>query len=346
MTSREKNELLQTLLADLGKNYDPNAALNFLRILEGENKEKPPGTAIAKKNLKALLENPPKEDTTLHIIYKTPYVLGEIVLAGKKTSQDHPLCQFYPIHFKKTYLKEISRWETSPAHEAKQSHKIWQHFQESITQNQDESKPTIPLPLGGSPNTYRSQLLEAKSLGSMSPVNSNATPQEICKQIAVSRKNLNSIESLWAGIESLNQKVATLHKGGFLHNDLHKENLLIRETEGKLEGCLIDFETSEEDPRFDTLDWEQATKNDKRHLLKEACLILLCAPQLEQKKILSTSPLNKEITQMLKTDPLLIHIQREIGSSIKPMLEEDTLNSNSKRKNKPKDSPTEITNDR
>lgn len=321
MTKAHKNAedqtrdgLVQTLLADLGKNYDPNAALKFLKVLEAEgNKE---AKAIASKNLKQLLKVPPDQDTTLHVIYKTPYVLGEIVLSGKNTTKTHPLCKFYPIHFKKTYLKAMSRWETSPNHEAKQSHKIWNHFQECQKEPSDGTKSIIPLPLGSSPSTYRSQLLEAKSLGALSPVNSNADPDELSKQIIDAKKNFGSVLKLWDGIESLNKCVDTLHEGGFLHNDLHKENLLLREDNNMLEGCLIDFETSEEDSRFNTLEWAATKTNDKRYLLKEACLIFLCSETKEQTYILQSSPIAQAVIDKLSTDPLLLVIQKQIGRPI------------------------------
>lgn len=309
-----KEELLQTLIADLGKDYDPNAALKFLKILESDAKNKK--TQIARKNLEKLLSNPPNEDTTLHVIYKTPYVLGEVVLSGKNTMSKHPLCQFYPIHFKKTYLKELSRWETNPAHEARQSHRIWKHFQSEGASpsllEQSQPKSRVPLPLGSTPSSYRSQLLEAKSLGALSPVNSNAPCQELLKQILDFRKSQGSLLNLWKGIESLNQSIDLLHQGGFLHNDLHKENLLIHEEESITQGCLIDFETSEEDERFNTLEWDKATKNDKRLFLKEASLIFLCAAPKEQKVIIKGSPLAEGITQIFKTDPLFISLLKDL----------------------------------
>lgn len=322
-SNRDKEGLLETLLADLGKNYDPNAALNFLKLLEaqtGNEKQK-----VAKKNLKSLIENPPKNDTCLHIIYKTPYVLGEIVLAGKETLQSHPLCKYYPIHFKKTYLSSLSRWETNPSHEARQSHKIWQHFESENKVDtsdpkapQSESGPVpvpvpVPLPLGSNATTYRSQLLEAKSLGSLNPVNSNGTQDEIVKQILFAKRQKTSLKKLWSGIEDLNQKINTLHSGGFLHNDLHKENLLLREYNDSMLGAIIDFETSEEDDRFQTLEWAEASKTDKRDFLKESCLIFLCSPQKEQDQILEQSPIKKDIINRLKSDPLFITIQKDLG---------------------------------
>ena len=304
--------MLGTLLADLGKNYDPDAALRFLDILKETSKHSE--LAQNKKNLEHLLENPPEEDTPLHIIYQTPYVLGEVVLAGKKTRQNHPLAQFYPIHFKKTYLKKMSRWETSPTHEAQQSHKVWKHFEEEANMPKANQQPHVPLPIGGDAMTYRSQLLEAKSLGALSPINSNGSPQEILKQILKAKKDYGSVKKLWTGLESLNDQINTLHSGGFLHNDLHKENLMINEMGETPIGCLIDFETTEEDERFNTLEWQTATKDDKRYFLKESCLIFLCANITEQKQILETSKFKKELIEFLKKDPLLIAVQKDIGS--------------------------------
>lgn len=340
--------LLETLLADLGKDYDPEGALKFLKILESEaqskninktnvkttskglstekTKQEIQNIQLAKNNLNQLFKNPPNEDVSLHTIYKTPYVLGEIVLAGKNTRDRHPLCNFYPIHFKKTYLKQLSRWETNPSHEARQSHKIWKHFQEisdksSSTEKETATEPPkscVPLPVGSDPSTYRSQLLEAVSLGAISPINSNANAEELSKQILQAKKSYGSIKKLWKALESLDQRAQTLHNGGFLHNDLHKENLLIRNHEDEPEGCIIDFETSEEDERFNTLEWSNATLNDKRYLIKEACLIFLCGPKNEQLEILAQkdSALSKNISHALKSDPLLLSIQKLIGNPL------------------------------
>jgi hypothetical protein len=314
MVSREA--LSQILVQDLGKNYDPHRAISFLRLLQQTHgvtdAELPVEQQRANKNLGDLLENPPAEDTTLHIIYKTPFVLGEVVLAGKKTQREHPRCQAYPIHFKKTYLQKMSRWETSPKHEATVTQHVWEHFEES-KKEPGEVNPTtpVPLPLGSSPTTFRSQLLEARSLGSLSPVTISHPPEELAEQIEATKKNYGTILPLWRGMESLQSVAKTLHTGGFLHHDMHRENMLLKSSPSnpnQFEGCLIDFETTEEDERFGTLSWGEACREDLKHLHEEAAVALLCMDPEEKSKV--GGGLKDAAERLLKTSPKLLLLQR------------------------------------
>jgi hypothetical protein len=243
--------------------------LEFLQILT-EKHQKPRSV----KNLKNLLSNPPPQDTKLQTIYKTPFVSGDIVLAGTDTRKKHPLTHLHPIHFKKSYLQKLSRWETSATHEAIVSQHIWDHFQELG----NPGTPT-PLPLGASTYTYRSQLLTAKTLGSLSPVSLPLTPNQTPRQILLAREQKKHLLPLWDLLEKLNELIDTFHSGGFLHNDLHRENLMLELHSG--EPHLIDFETSQEDERFQTPDWDSATREDKKLFLQESALLLLCLPEEE-----------------------------------------------------------------
>jgi len=338
MTKEDLNRVLQ---ADLGKTYDPLEALKFLQLLESQTINH----RVKSKKLGDLLEDPPEEDTVLNAVYKTPYVLGEIVLSGKKTRKRHPLCDFHPIHFRKTYLKDFSRWETNPLHEAQQSHKVWTHFQEieedqqedhfpveekrgksslssrecgNSTQRTPPSTPTrtkVPLPLGACPKTFRSQIIVGKSLGAISPVRNNGNPNTTLKQILEARKHPFTIKKLWQGLVSLNYTVDLLHQGGFLHNDLHKENLLLQDIDGELLGSLIDFETTQEDELFNTSQWEQERIKDKRDLLREACLVYLCGSKSEQETIKEDNTKRSKnlwvlTSKVLKSDPLMIYLEK------------------------------------
>jgi len=308
-----------TLQADLKEDYNTEAALNFLKALVKSTEEHNKKKEKAQKNLRSLFQNPPAEDTTLHVIYKTPYVMGEIVLAGTKTRQKNPLCDANPIHFKKTYLKNMSRWETSPHHVARQTQMIWEHFQESHPWKGGHAR--IPRPLGASPESFRSTLLEARSLGALSPINPHGDAKETANQILQARttEKHSHIAKLWEGLENLDLQTDNLHSGGFLHKDLHRENLMLRESDGKYEGCLIDFETSEEDERFGTPEWVKACQEDKRHLHREASLIFLCGTELERQKIAASgSSLSQAVARELQTDPLLILVQKTIKESSPP----------------------------
>jgi hypothetical protein len=313
-----REDLQRVLLADLGRNYDPNEALRYLKLLESPTQTPPI------KKLEKLINDPPKGDTTLSTVYRTPYVLGEIVLAGQDTRKKHPLCNYHPVHFKKTYLQKLSRWETNPLHEAAQTHKVWSHFQEIETEPMAESelstsKPKVPLPLGATADTFRSQLLMAKSLGSLSPIRHAGDPKNTLEQIIQARKTFGSIDKLWEGLEALNFTVNQLHKGGFLHNDLHRENMMVHNNEKEVGspketnkiGCLIDFETTEENERYETTLWKDETLKDKKDLIKEASLIFLCGSKSSQDKIISrNSQLFTLIQEHLVKDSLMIYLAR------------------------------------
>jgi hypothetical protein len=280
-----------TFFQELGNDKNSEQILEFLEILSEKHKTHP-----SIQNLKALLENPPDQDTKLQTIYKTPFVSGDIVLAGTDTRKKHPLTHFHPIHFKKSYLQKLSRWETSPTHEALQSQHIWEHFQES------SHNACTPMPLGASSLTYRSQLLTAKSLGSISPVSHPFSLAQTPQQILHAKKHNENIQTIWAGLEELNNAIDTLHCGGFLHHDLHRENLLLQLHSNKTPTPhIIDFETSEEDDRFQTPEWASTCQEDKKLFLQEAALILLCLPkEPKQSPLLSLVKTTLQINTTVK----------------------------------------------
>jgi hypothetical protein len=297
------NELNTILTHDLGKKYDPQKALEFLMLLEKKYEKKPEA-----KNLEKLLENPPKEDTTLYVIYKTPFVLGEIVLAGKDTQKQFPLCRFHPVHFKKTYLQKIDPEETDPKHEFLCSKMVKAHFEDLDAGDQ------VPTPLGCSPQTFRSELIEGKTLGTLSPLTPHLESQEITTQITEYKKQGQSILPLWEGLETLNKTTNQLHSGGMLHKDLHRENMMLVPTETGFEGRIIDFETVEEDERFQTREWEAVCLEDKTHLYKETALITLCATQKDL-EVLKTNPFFREIKQFADRNRAYLSVKQQLKSN-------------------------------
>jgi hypothetical protein len=322
------NERLHiTLLHDLGKKYNPSRALDFLKSLE---KKQRTGKEIKSvENLEKLVKSPKEEDTTLHIIYQTPFVKGEIVIAGKKTRRENPSTQLFPIHFKKTYLQKLSRWETSPQHESKMTYLVWKHFQEVQGENIDnktgsEPESLAPMPLGSNDKelTFRSELIEGKSIGALMPFSKTTEINTLTEQILEARKNFGSIKETWGGLEEANEVANCLHAGGFLHNDLHRENILLRKTKGsngedKFKATIIDFETTEEDERFNTLEWGAACKEDKKLLLEEAAMLLLCHnPTLGKiNEVVNTnSTFFKDVEAFSKSNNKILNITKALNN--------------------------------
>ena len=275
------------LLQDLGREYNPQKAIEFLQLLKEKYKDFP-----EKKNIEKILENPPKEDTTLHVIYKTPFILGEIVLAGKTTRETFPIINKFPVHFKKTILPSygsitVKGSDANPQKEKEISKIVWDHFQEI------DKNTLIPRPLGHSRSTYRSELIEAKTLGAITPINNSNDPKDIAEQIQEAKLShtTSELKELWDGLEKLNEEIGKLHSGGLLHNDLHRENMMLVRTEKETIATLIDFETTEEDERFQTPEWEGACKEDKNLFLEECSIIALCIP----KELINKTNLYKEV---------------------------------------------------
>lgn len=295
LTPLQQARLLQ---ADLGSSYDPQKALDFLRMLEKENR----GTTPV-RNLEKLFQQPPQDDVLLQTIYETPFVRGDIVLAGKKTRAAHPMTQYYPVHFRKTYLEKMAGWESPTSHEEKQTMMVWGHFEE-------EGCPgRVPRPLGCEPDTFRSELIQAKTVGALSPVHNCNDPQELARQITEARKHPSDLRKLWAGLEAVRDAMAMLHSGGMLHKDAHRENLMIAyDGQGNPSGHLIDFETSEEDPRFATPEWARATYEDCKLLIEEATLVRMCAQPGEIPKEYENTQLSREVQFYARSSPKIMAI--------------------------------------
>jgi len=273
--------------------------LEVLKLLAGKT-----STEIQVDEITQLLLNPNEEDTKLQTIYKTPFVTGDIVISGAKTRATHPLTNLHSIHFKKTYLQKMSRWETSAKQEAVMSQHVWEHFQEALPNN---SVLPAPLPLGATSYVYRSQLLTAKTLGSLSPVSLPLNPCQTLIQIQSARKKSESFHFLWEGLKKLNSAIDAFHSGGFLHLDLHRENLMIQIKDDPIPH-IIDFETTQEDERFQTAEWKDAKTSDKQLFLQESALILLCLKE----KMVPDCAFKALVMQEIEKIPILFHLKKNL----------------------------------
>jgi hypothetical protein len=277
-------------------------ALDFIRILEKENRGQPPA-----RRLQVLFQQPPPDDVLLQTIYETPFVRGDIVMAGRKTREKFPLTQQYPIHFKKTYLEKMAGWESPTALEHRQTEMVWQHFEECGEPGR------VPKGLGNTPETFRSELIQAKTLGSLSPVHNCNDPEELARQIAAIRGNGMNIKQLWDGAEALREAMSTMHNGGMLHKDAHRENLMVSfDKAGTPTPHIIDFETLEEDARFGTNEWLRATWEDCRHLIEEATLIRMCAAPGEIP--IEDTRLTKEVKHLASSSPKILSVRRILAT--------------------------------
>jgi hypothetical protein len=287
------DEFLRVLQAELrGDDPNPGFAWEFFHL-----DTNPQGPSA--QRLHSLLKKPPPEDTPIQTIYETPFVKGEIVVAGAKTRKTNHWAAARPLHFKKTYKEVMSRWETPTSHEWQQSWLVYQHFLETGAKNR------VPLPLGAEPKTFRSELIPAKALATICPIHNGEDPKEVAAQIQCAITKHTKTEKLWRALESLWEATSILHAGGLIHGDLHNHNLMVAETPHGPRGMLIDFETTIEDERFQTLQWETAKKEDRRLLVEEAALTRLCSSH----ELPKTTPLAHETIQYLRTNPKMLAIQ-------------------------------------
>lgn len=266
--------------------YDIEKALRFLKLID----KIPPLEKRLRQPLEDLLENPPKEDTSLIVIYETNLVKGEIVAAGTDTLKNMPLTRLQPIHFKKTLLGKSQEESERTKEEMEKSLEIW------ASTRKEQSR--LPMPLSASKNQFRSELIMGKALLTLSPVPWKETAESkeqynAIKSIIAKKKEFpasspeqKEIKTHWDRLESAHECCKQLHGKGWLHHDLHLQNILV-ETETN-QGFLIDFETSEPSEFFpgknpnpeDLKAWEETKAADLRYPIIEGYL----TQQISQEK--------------------------------------------------------------
>ena len=80
------------------------------------------------------------------------------------------------------------------------------------------------------------------------------------------------IRSAWKTLKDADQKIKALHDEGFIHQDLHLDNIMMVKDEAGIHAALIDFEKSKPMPETE----RAATREieyDRRFILQAALLV-------------------------------------------------------------------------
>ena len=104
----------------------------------------------------AMIKRAPQQDFVVRTLAKrmageTPLMSGELVIAGLATRERYPLAAEFPLHFRKTYHPGRLRGDPQVEFE--------RHTRASEILG-------IPLPIGHTPNTFRSCLLARQAVRS------------------------------------------------------------------------------------------------------------------------------------------------------------------------------------
>jgi serine/threonine protein kinase len=152
---------------------------------------------------------------------------GEIVVPGTETKRDYPKTAKLPFHFKKTFTPAsapVKRGETPEIEFIKtlQIHAVLANH--------------VPEPLGYSEWVYRSAVVLGQTLNALSPFADLSYEDAV--QLHLPPETLREhAASLIRGCEL----VKNLHEKGFIHGDLHLDNLMRGEDEKMM---LIDLAAS------------------------------------------------------------------------------------------------------
>ena len=204
-----------------------------------------------------LIDRPQENDFPLHTIMRKSAPDGrellraELVLAGRKTREEHNETWTTPIHFLKTY------------------HPLSFHPDPALEFENARIAAEIlgtPPPLGHGTHTLRLPFFPGKSLSRFSPF-TDIEPAERCLGIARETPPATLI-GLWRLAEAAFQQVERLHARRFLHGDMELHNIVV--CTAPIGVFLIDFESAT--PAFTGPDdlWEKKRLADLKCLLELA----------------------------------------------------------------------------
>ena len=209
------------------------------------------------ESLRYLLERPREQDFPVRTIARKQgpdgreLVQMQLVIAGHKTLDAHPLARRYPIHFVKSY------------------HPWSFHGDPQVEFENARTAAAIldaPEPIGCDANTIRSCFLPGKPLSRLSPF-TDVEPQESCLGIA-QQADPAVLIGLWKLAEEAYVEVQKLHAKNFFHRDLELHNLIV--CTAPVRVFLIDFESAQREFNGTADEREELVFKDSAELLRLA----------------------------------------------------------------------------
>jgi predicted Ser/Thr protein kinase len=209
------------------------------------------------ESLRYLLERPRDQDFSLRTIARKEgpdgreLVQMQLVVAGHKTLDAHPLARRYPIHFLKSYHP-------------------WSFHGDPKVEFENHAAAAVilgaPEPIGYDANSIRTSFLPGKPLSRLSPF-TNVEPQESCLGIA-QQADPAALIGLWKLAEEAYAQVQKLHAKNFFHRDLELHNLIV--CTAPVRVFLIDFESAARDFQGTDAEREELSLKDNAELLRLA----------------------------------------------------------------------------
>jgi hypothetical protein len=221
----------------------------------------PRHSVLLSREYLTFIDTPPQRDYVVRTVAKRQVgkmmlMSGDLVIASAETRTTFPLAARYPLHFRKSYFPGQMHGDTKD---------------EFDNHTRAAALIDIPLPIGHTPNTFRSCLLPGLPYSRMSPF--DAEPQTA--NIAIAEKlPVASAVGLWKLCEDALAKHLALQAGGLAHGDAELHNLIVCPT--PLELLMIDFEGSVDQKTQTDEAWQKRCATDLEPLLREA-LYLQCS---------------------------------------------------------------------
>jgi len=210
---------------------------------------RPKENLIRKDTGRKIPETPTKKRT----IYKRDNVAGTLAVMGQE------IIEADGSFFRKTYdLNAIDG-------ENKESTEDEARMTDRIRSAMPDEK-YFPDVLGYGSNFIETKLVPGKTLMSLLDLDRFRTPPDF------KQNHEGHIRSAWKTLKDADQKINALHDEGFIHRDLHLDNIMMVKDEAGIHAALIDFEKSKPMPET-----ERAAKReieyDRRFILQAALLV-------------------------------------------------------------------------
>ena len=115
-------------------------------------------------------------------------------------------------------------------------------------------------------NFIETKLVPGKTLMSLLDLAPFRTPPDFEQNHEV------HLRSAWKTLKDADQKIKALHDKGFIHRDLHLDNIMMVKDEAGIHAALIDFEKSKPMPETERAE-KREIEYDRRFILQAALLV-------------------------------------------------------------------------
>jgi len=189
------------------------------------------GIPDADGKLSRLIEHPPKEDFLIRTVYKSPEtffrVVASVVICSEETRRAFPAAKKHPVQFKKTAENNVHAAGPRGEYEhAKILHK--------------KAPGRVPEPIACGEKEYRSEYVPGITLRCLAIRFGLSRPLKTDIPFTPRTPTEGDLAALWHHAEQATESLRQVHQAGYIHGDLHLENIII--APGR--AVLVDLETA------------------------------------------------------------------------------------------------------